>query len=362
MPVSPFAAPPLRRLAALLCAGVFAAASCGRVPSAPRPNLPRRDPPPVLRIPAGVRVADVLLGGMRVAEAERVLGTLATQIDRPAQNAFTDPVTRGIVPGRNGLLLDARTTLAQALRAKPGTALTPVVSQLPPRVALRDLPAAPIYNGSRSRRAVALVVNIAWGENHLPALLAALRAGKAAASFCLVGRWAKQNPSAVQAILNSALQAGTPYSFCNHGYRDQGWATLSRAQAEASIRQADEVIAGLTGATPRYFSPHRGEWNAGVLAASRSLGHELVLWSRDTIDWQLPSADTIVRRIVPHLRPGDIILMHPTAPTVAALPRIIAGIRAAGLTPVTLDRLLSPEPLREDAAPPATPPSLGTTP
>ena len=273
----PLATPPLRRLATLLCAGLVAVTGCDRVAPAPKATVPMRETPPVLRIPAGVRVADLLLGGMRVADAERVLGELATQTDRPAQNAFTDPVTRGIVPGRNGLRLDAQATLAQALRAKPGTTLAPVVTQLPPRIALRDLPAAPVYNGSRSRRAVALVVNIAWGGNHLPGLLAALRAEKAAASFCLVGRWAEQNPTQVQAILDSAQQAGTPYSFCNHGYRDQGWATLSQAQAESSIRQADQVIASLTGTTPRYFSPHRGEWNAGVLAASRALDHELVL-------------------------------------------------------------------------------------
>ena len=79
----------------------------------------------------------------------------------------------------------------------------------------------------------------------------------------------------------------------------------------------------------------------------------LVLWSLDTIDWRQPSAGTIVRRVVPRLQPGDIILMHPTAPTVTALPRIVAGIRAAGLEPVTLDQLLSPQPLAVYVAAPS---------
>lgn len=323
-----------------------------------------RETAPVLSIPTGVRVGGLLLGGLRLADAERALSELATELDRPAQNAFTDPITRGIVPGRNGQSLDTPATLALALRARPGTPVAPVIRQLPPRVALRDLPAAPIYNASRSRRAVALVVNIAWGGEYLAGLLSALRSEKASASFCLVGRWAKQNPAQVKAILDSAQQAGTPYSFCNHGYRDHGWAKLSQAEAEASIRQADQVIAELTGSTPRYFSPHRGEWNPGVLAASRALGHELVLWSLDTIDWRQPTVATIVRRIVPRLHPGDIILMHPTASTVAALPRIIAGIRAAGLQPVTLDQLLSPEPLSADTEKPAVqaPPASPTAP
>ena len=67
----------------------------------------------------------------------------------------------------------------------------------------------------------------------------------------------------------------------------------------------------------------------------------LVLWSLDTIDWRHPSPSTIRDRILSRVQPGDIILMHPTAETVQALPEMIAGIRAKGLQLVTLNQLLS---------------------
>ena len=48
-------------------------------------------------------------------------------------------------------------------------------------------------------------------------------------------------------------------------------------------------------------------------------------------------------RIVTRAKAGDIVLMHPTAPTEPALARMIQWLRAKGLTLVTLDTLLSPD-------------------
>jgi peptidoglycan/xylan/chitin deacetylase (PgdA/CDA1 family) len=156
----------------------------------------------------------------------------------------------------------------------------------------------------------------------------------------LVGQWAAQHAALVHQMQATGIQAGTPYAFCNHGYRDHGWALLGLAQAGNSIRQADAVIERLTGSKPLYFSPHKGEFNAAVLEASRQAGHELILWSLDTIDWRHPSPSAMRDRIVSRVQPGDIILMHPTAETVQALPEMIAGIRAKGLRLTTLNQLL----------------------
>ena len=69
----------------------------------------------------------------------------------------------------------------------------------------------------------------------------------------------------------------------------------------------------------------------------------LVLWSLDTIDWKNPPAATLERRIVGRAKAGDIVLMHPTAPTAESLPAMIQGVRAKGLKLVTLNALLASE-------------------
>ena len=73
-----------------------------------------------------------------------------------------------------------------------------------------------------------------------------------------------------------------------------------------------------------------------------------VLWDDDTSDFRRPGSDP--DRQVDHLRarPGAIVLMHdaggPRAQTLAALPRIVAGLRHRGYTLVSVPRLLADDP------------------
>ena len=93
-------------------------------------------------------------------------------------------------------------------------------------------------------------------------------------------------------------------------------------------------------ATP-YFRPPYGAFNGSVLAAAGAAGYRhTVLWDVDTRDWTNPGVGAIAARAVRPARPGSIILLHVKPQTAAALPHIIRGLRARGLTPIGLDELL----------------------
>ena len=49
----------------------------------------------------------------------------------------------------------------------------------------------------------------------------------------------------------------------------------------------------------------------------RTLGLVPVLWSVDSRDWQLPGTKAIVERMLAHVRPGSIVLMHDGGATAA---------------------------------------------
>jgi peptidoglycan/xylan/chitin deacetylase (PgdA/CDA1 family) len=75
----------------------------------------------------------------------------------------------------------------------------------------------------------------------------------------------------------------------------------------------------------------------------------MVLWSVSAGDWATNDAQLVARRIVAGARPGAILLLHdgldgkPSADRevlVKALPLILDGVRAKGLSAVRLDRLL----------------------
>ena len=128
-------------------------------------------------------------------------------------------------------------------------------------------------------------------------------------------------------------------------------AAMSRLSARAQRAQLVEEAAAvqLHGARfPRLFRPPYGMWNATTLTLLRSYRMLMVLWTVDTNDYRRPGMQAIVRTALAGARPGAIILLHDAggnrSQTVAALPRIIAGLKRRGYRLVTVPRLLLDNP------------------
>jgi peptidoglycan/xylan/chitin deacetylase (PgdA/CDA1 family) len=104
----------------------------------------------------------------------------------------------------------------------------------------------------------------------------------------------------------------------------------------------------LGGPRPRLFRPPYGSFDATTFALLRKLHLLMVLWSTDTRDYTRPGVSAIVHAALAGAHPGAIILMHDAggdrSQTIAALPKIIAGLRKRGLRPVTVPRLLRDDP------------------
>jgi peptidoglycan/xylan/chitin deacetylase (PgdA/CDA1 family) len=66
-----------------------------------------------------------------------------------------------------------------------------------------------------------------------------------------------------------------------------------------------------------------------------------VLWSADTIDWQRPAPATIVNRVINKVHNDAIILMHPTDPTVKALPEMLKRLTEENYKLVSIDKIIS---------------------
>jgi peptidoglycan/xylan/chitin deacetylase (PgdA/CDA1 family) len=54
------------------------------------------------------------------------------------------------------------------------------------------------------------------------------------------------------------------------------------------------------------------------------------MWTLDTIDWQDPSPEVILKRILPKADHGSLILMHPKECTLQALPTLIDSLHQEG--------------------------------
>ncbi len=278
--------------------------------------------------------------GLLPAEVALLVAKIARAEGRPPVDAVIDPTGGGIVPELNGVEVDQELTVRRVMEAPPRSVVEPVYREVLPAVRVEHYPARPINQGNPRKNAVALMINVAWvRDDSLEPLLEALNARGARGTFFLTGRWAEQNPELVQQIAAGGNELGS------HGYADDVvFPDLDASAMALSLRRTNEIVFDTAVCYPRYFTPHKGEFNPLTLEVVSRHAMRTVLWSLDTVDWQNPEPELMQRRILEGLAPGKIILIHPTGGTVQFLEETLPEIQARGLAVITVTELLCPSP------------------
>ena len=172
-----------------------------------------------------------------------------------------------------------------------------------------------------------------------PAVLRILRAARVHATFFQLGMQARLYPGLVRQVLAGG------HAIANHTYDHRTVTGLSPAELTSELERTQAAIRAATnGYRPCLFRPPGGVINGGVEALARRHRLLSVVWSVDPRDWAEPGSDAIVARVLAGVRPGGIVLLHdaggPRSETLAALPRIIAALRARHYRFATVPELL----------------------
>ncbi len=276
--------------------------------------------------------------GYTPAEIYEMLLAYFAEWQQDPVEAIYDEERQVVVPELWGYKIDIEKTLNSILTAVPGASVGPVFVPVYPEVVLADFPAAFIERGNPQKNEVALMINVAWGTEFIQPMLHVLAAEGAFGTFFLVGRWAEEHSSLIQEI---ALYG---HELANHGHTDSVvYTALTPEEMEKGLQQVNKLIEEITGMTPKYFTPHKGEYNQLLLEVVSRVGMRTVLWTVDTVDWQKPGVEKMKEKVLGELNAGEIILMHPTAETVLFLQEAIPLIKQRGFSLVTVHQLLSPE-------------------
>jgi Predicted xylanase/chitin deacetylase len=128
------------------------------------------------------------------------------------------------------------------------------------------------------------------------------------ASFFLVGRYAQAHPEIVTAIVTAGHTLG------NHSFSHTKRKGIAPGSVPADIAATDAVLSRFDGRAKHPFRPPWG--NVALMQYLRCLlgMEDLVLWSRDSMDYR-DQPDSIIenfRRAPP--MSGDIILFHDDSP------------------------------------------------
>ena len=191
---------------------------------------------------------------------------------------------------------------------------------------------------ARMPNAVALTFDDGPWPDDTEALLRALHREHVHATFFMVGSLVVEHPDLVREVLDAG------HVVANHSMThpiEPPFADLLDRHIETEITDANDALRA-AGAKPTLFRPPGGSYDDAVVLATWRQRERVVLWSVDPHDWDAArTPKQIAKSVLRHARPGSIVLMHDgggdAADTIAALPKIIRGIRKMGLDLVTLD-------------------------
>jgi peptidoglycan/xylan/chitin deacetylase (PgdA/CDA1 family) len=135
-------------------------------------------------------------------------------------------------------------------------------------------------------------------------MLDALAKHGARATFFLIGRFVKQRPEIVRAIVDAGHEVG------NHTWDHPLLIKCSSAETRRQLRDTQAAIEDACGVSPTLFRPPFGGRRPGTFAIARELGLTPVMWNVTCYDWSATTNATIERHARKHIRGGDVVLLH----------------------------------------------------
>ena len=188
----------------------------------------------------------------------------------------------------------------------------------------------PIYRGNPDKKQVTLMVNVYWGTEYIEGMLDVFEEYGVKTTFFIGGTWADKNSEMLKKISNAGHELG------NHGFFHIDHKKASYSKNKEEILVTERLISSITEIKTVLFAPPSGSFSTVTLNAADNLGYKIIMWSKDTIDWRDKDRDLVYKRCTKEVKGGDLILMHPTAHTLSALPDVLKYYKDNGFAVVTV--------------------------
>ncbi len=220
--------------------------------------------------------------------------------------------------------------LADKLLGQVKAVIVPTVIEAPKIISRKE-----IIRGDPSKLQVIFTFDGGAGADSTEAILAALAKHNVKGTFFLTGKFVEKYPDIVKRI------AAGGHEIFSHTYDHPHLPTISDAAISEELGKMDQALQAVTGSSSKpYFRAPYGDRDARVLDEAFRDGYESVYWTDDARDWEEPkgmTADEVKARILSHVSPGNIYLMHlGDTITGAILDDVFTAIESRGYKIVSL--------------------------
>jgi len=191
-----------------------------------------------------------------------------------------------------------------------------------------------LYYRAENGSGVSLMFNVYEHTENVLKILDILDEYESKSTFFIGGSWADDNVDCVREIFKRGHELGS------HGYFHKDHSNMSYEANLQEIRPSVKLLEMICGEKIKLFAPPSGAYSENTLSACASLEMQVIMWSRDTIDWRDKDVNLIKKRATQNLKAGEFILMHPKDVTVQALPEILNYIRENGFKAENISRMI----------------------
>ena len=187
-------------------------------------------------------------------------------------------------------------------------------------------------------KVIYLTFDAGYENGNVAKILDVMRDEQVCGAFFILGNLIERNPELVQRMANEG------HLVCNHTYTHKSISCMNAQQICNELKRLEDAYKKLTGKPmDSYFRPPEGTFDKDSLKVISDQGYTTVFWSFAYADWdnekQMSKQDAM-KKIMDNLHNGEIMLLHPTSATNAAILRdLIRQLKAMGYRFGSLDEL-----------------------
>ena len=188
-------------------------------------------------------------------------------------------------------------------------------------------------------KVIYLTFDAGYENGNVAKVLDVLKQKQVPAAFFVLSHLIEQNTDLVTRMSDEG------HMVCNHTAHHKDMSKIAdRASFEAELKALEDICLKKTGREmAKYYRPPEGKFSESNLQHAKELGYSTIFWSFAYADWdneKQPSVETAKQKILSNVHPGEVMLLHPTSATNAAvLGEVIDQCRAMGYRFGTLHEL-----------------------
>lgn len=169
-----------------------------------------------------------------------------------------------------------------------------------------------------SDKVIYLTFDAGYTNGNVEKVLDALKKHDAKGAFFILDNLIIRNPELVGRMVNEG------HLVCNHTKNHPDMTKIKDRKAfENQLTSLADDFEKLTGKQmPKIYRPPEGRFSEDNLRLAKELGYKTVFWSFAYADWdnnRQPDRNSALKKILAHTHNGEIMLLHPTSATNAAI-------------------------------------------